>query len=405
MNLTSLNPEYYLAILFLGVCLITYLILPKIRKITLKLGFFDTPDGRSSHKDIVPTFGGVSFYIVLVLTLFCFQSFDQESVIISLLTSMSIMFFTGLKDDFKDVSPRIKSLGQLVSVSILMIHAEFRITSFHGFLGLHELHPIISVAISLFLIIGLINAYNLIDGIDGNASIVGIVIATTLGVFFFALGMYFYLAVCVAIVAMLCSFLRYNFSSTKKIFMGDTGSLLIGLTLGALIMRLCSLEAVSVSLITLSSSEILLFLLSVLIIPAFDISRVIIIRLMKKVPIFSPDRNHIHHVLIDTGLTHKEASIIVGFINILMISSMYVSLLYFGLFISTFVFLFLILTLTYFFFIIDKRFQTIKVKVKIRRILYRFTRKFSFKQTKTLFSKESRLAFNKKLKAIRILFF
>lgn len=405
MSINQINPEYYLILLFVGVFLLTFALLPRIRRVSLKFGFIDTPDGRSSHKNIVPTFGGIAFYLALILTLFSFQQVDSDSIIISLIASLSVMFFTGLKDDFQDISPRMKSLGQFISVGLIMFHSEFRITSFYGFLGIQELHPLISICLSLFLLIGLINAYNLIDGIDGMASIVGIVVSTSLGLLFFKLEMYFYLAVCISLISMLFSFLRYNFSSEKKIFMGDTGSLVIGLVLGVLTMRLLSLGFEPISVIAISRSDIPLLLLAVLIIPAFDISRVIFIRLSNKVPVFSPDRNHIHHVLIDAGLSHKQASISVGIINTLIILTMYFSIRYFDLVTSFFILILLILLLTYFFFVLNKTFQTKKMKVKIRKFLYKFSRRFSKKSNNKKLSKENRLAFNKKLKSIRILFF
>ena len=405
MLLNQLKPEYYLILLFIGVFFLTYTLLPRIRNISFKFGLFDTPEERSSHNNIVPTFGGVAFYIAIIFTVFAYQKIDVDGVIITLFTALSIMFFTGLKDDFHEISPKMKFLGQLLSVSLIMFHTEFRITSLHGFLGVYEIHPIISIIISGFLLIGLINAYNLIDGIDGMASITGIVVATTLGLLFYNLELYFYLAVCVALVSMLFSFLRYNFSSNKKIFMGDTGSLLIGLILGVLTMRLLSLGFEPVSVIAISRSEIPLLLLCILIIPAFDISRVIFIRLSSKMPIFSPDRNHIHHVLLDAGLTHKKASIVVGFINTFIIITIYFSIKYFGLLVSLGIFLIELFFLIYFFFVINKRFQSKKIKVKIRRFLYKILRGFVFGNKVKKFTKENRIAFNKKLKSIRLLFF
>ena len=129
MSINQINPEYYLILLFVGVFLLTFALLPRIRRVSLKFGFIDTPDGRSSHKNIVPTFGGIAFYLALILTLFSFQQVDSDSIIISLIASLSIMFFTGLKDDFQDISPRMKSLGQFISVGLIMFHSEFRITS------------------------------------------------------------------------------------------------------------------------------------------------------------------------------------------------------------------------------------------------------------------------------------
>lgn len=388
-------------LLFTGVFLVTYILLPRIRRITLKFDLYDTPDERSSHKSIVPTFGGVSFYIAIILSLFAIQYTDKDGVIISLLVSLSIIFFTGLKDDFQDISPRMKSLGQLLAVGLIIIHPEFRITSLHGFLGLDILHPIFSYLFSGFLFIGLINAYNLIDGIDGMASLVGIVIASSFGILFYQLELTFYLSICITLVAALFSFLRYNFSSEKKIFMGDTGSLLIGLILGVLTMRLLSLGFEPVSKLAITRAEIPLLLLCILIIPAFDISRVIFIRLSRNLPIFSPDRNHIHHVLIDAGYTHKKASITVSFINASIIACLYFSLRYLGVFPAFMVLVFLIILLVYFFFVIDKKYQTKKVKVKMRQFLYRFVTKLSFKRKK---ANTNRVLFNKKLKSIGILF-
>lgn len=404
MNNLITNPEYYLIFLFLGVFLLTILLLPRIRNISFKFGFIAEPDQRSSHKNIVPTFGGVAFYIALILVLFFTQKTDNDGVIITIIASMSIMFFTGLKDDFHNISPKSKSLGQVISVGLLMFHSEFRIDSLYGFLGVYEMHPVISVVFSIFLLIGLINAYNLIDGIDGMASITGIVVSTSFGLLFYSLGLYFYLGICVALISMLFAFLRYNFSSNKKIFMGDTGSLLIGLVIGILAMKLLSIGFNTVSSIAISRSEIPMLILGILIIPAFDISRVIFIRISNKLPVFSPDRNHIHHILVDAGLSHKKASVTVGLVNSLIICSVYFTIKYFGVLASILVLFLLLIALIYVLFILNKRFQAKKKKVKLRKFLFKLSTRISNNNQK-YFSSESRLAFNRKLKMIRILFF
>ena len=372
MNQLTSRPEIYLLGIFLANLITTFLLIPRIRNTTLKYGYTDTPDARSSHQNTVPTFGGIAFYISLILTLFMLQKEYDNAIIITLLVSISILFFTGFKDDLRNSSPKAKLFGQLLAVSLLMLHSEFYISSLHGFLGIHEMPPIIGIPFSVFLFISIINAYNLIDGIDGLASMVGIVAALSFGVLFYHLDLYFYTGICVAIISMLFAFLRFNFSTKKKIFMGDTGSLTIGFVLGILGMRLMTLDFETVSLIGIPRSGILLLVLTILIVPTFDVSRVIFIRLIKKMSISSPDRNHIHHILIDAGLTHKKASLLLGFVNIFLVGMMYFSIKLIGLYTSISFLALILLLFIYLFFIMNRRFDAIRIRIKLRNKLSRF---------------------------------
>ena len=372
MNQLTSRPEIYLLGIFLANLITTFLLIPRIRNTTLKYGYIDTPDARSSHQNTVPTFGGIAFYISLILTLFMLQKEYDNAIIITLLVSISILFFTGFKDDLRNSSPKAKLFGQLLAVSLLMLHSEFYISSLHGLFGIYEMPPIIGVPFSVFLFISIINAYNLIDGIDGLASMVGIVAALSFGVLFYHLDLYFYTGICVAIISMLFAFLRFNFSTKKKIFMGDTGSLTIGFVLGILGMRLMTLDFETVSLIGIPRSGILLLVLTILIVPTFDVSRVIFIRLIKKMSISSPDRNHIHHILIDAGLTHKKASLLLGFVNIFLVGMMYFSIKLIGLYTSISFLALILLLFIYIFFIMNRRFDAIRIRIKLRNKLSRF---------------------------------
>ncbi len=389
--------------LFLGVFFLTLFILPRIRENSLKLGFFDTPDHRSSHSNIVPTFGGIAFYIALLITLFLVQRYDINNVGLTLLVSISIVFFTGLKDDLQNLSPKMKFLGQIIGVSVLMIQSDFRIVSFHGFLGLYELPTFISIALSMFFILSLINAYNLIDGIDGMASIVGIVIASSYGFIFYKLNMLLYLAISMAMMSMLFAFLRFNFSPRKKIFMGDTGSLVIGLILGLLTLKLLSLGANSFQILAIDRSEIPLLLLGILFIPTFDIARVMIIRFSRKKPVFSPDRNHIHHILIDAGLSHRRASIFCGLGNIVIVLIMFYSIREFGVIPSIFVLLFFTSAFLLMLFGMNKSYASKRTKVHLRNALFRIFKPLTKRKGESI--QTLKLAFNQKLKKIGILFF
>ena len=313
----------YLVCSLFGVFAISLLLIPKIRSIALKLNLSDTPDDRSSHSAPVPTFGGVIFYVSYIVILFFAQNLDVNHVSVTLLASISVLFFTGLLDDFRNLSPKIKFLFQIIGVAILMFQPDFRIVSLHGFLGVYEIPMAISVAGSMFFLLALIDAFNLIDGIDGLSGITGIIIASFYSFMLFNLGYYFYLSISLATIGTLLAFLRFNFSIKRKIFMGDTGSLVIGLVLGLVTLKLMAVGDAAHNSLSFNRSQLPLFLAGVLFIPTLDTIRVMLLRFTRGVSMFKPDRNHIHHILIDFGFSHRKASFCIGFINFLVASTMF----------------------------------------------------------------------------------
>ncbi len=343
MNFKDILIPSNLFFMFVIVFLVTSFSLSRIRKISSKLGHYDTPNDRSSHNDYVPTLGGIAFFVSLIVFFFFSNFYNINDTSLSIMLAITIMFFVGLTDDLKDLSPKVKFIGQLLALSVLIIQSDYRILSFHGFLGIYELNMFFSVFLSMFLILAFINAFNLIDGIDGMSSVTGIVISACFGFLFYKLQLFFFMFISVAVISMLLAFLRYNFSLKKKIFMGDTGSLVIGLVLGLLTLKLLTLQSETFSALAIHRSELPLLLLIILIVPAFDLCRVSLIRLKKRVSIFSPDRNHIHHLLIDSGLSHKKASLLSGGTNLFFAIAMYLSIQYLGL-----VFSFLFLVAIYF---------------------------------------------------------
>ena len=300
---------------FFGTFMLSYFLIPKIRAKALKLNLKDTPDIRSSHTIPVPTFGGIVFYISYILILFFAQSLDSNHVSITLIASISILFFTGLLDDFRNLSPKIKFLCQIIGVALLMFQPDFRILSFHGFMGIYEIPLYVSVGGSMFFLLGLINAFNLIDGIDGLTGITGVIVASFYSYMLYNLGYFFYLSISLATIATLLAFLRFNFSNKRKIFMGDTGSLVIGLVLGILTLKLLSVADDAYSSLSFYRAQLPLFLIAVLFVPLLDTMRVMFLRLTSGVSMFKPDRNHLHHIIVDFGLSHRKASFFIGFVN------------------------------------------------------------------------------------------
>jgi len=305
---------YYLTLLFVTIFLVTYILIPKIRNISLTFNLTDTPGVRSSHATTTPSFGGVAFYVSFIIALFFLQFFFENQVSLTLLVGISVLFFTGVFDDLVNLRAKVKFFGQFLGVALLMSQPDFRIISMHGFLGINEIPLIASIVGSMFFLLALINAFNLLDGIDGLTAITGIIVASFYSYMFYQLGYFYYLSISITTIATLLAFLRFNFSVKGKIFMGDTGSLTIGLVLGLLTLKLMTADAVYASL-HFNPKQLPLILVAVLFVPILDTCRVMMIRLLKGVSMFSADRNHIHHIIVDYGLSHRKASSLIGLVN------------------------------------------------------------------------------------------
>ena len=351
---------------FFGTFMLSYFLIPKIRAKALKLNLKDTPDIRSSHTIPVPTFGGIVFYISYILILFFAQSLDSNHVSITLIASISILFFTGLLDDLRNLSPKIKFLCQIIGVAVLMFQPDFRILSFHGFMGIYEIPLYMSVGGSMFFLLGLINAFNLIDGIDGLTGITGVIVASFYSYMLYNLGYFFYLSISLATIATLLAFLRFNFSNKRKIFMGDTGSLVIGLVLGVLTLKLLSVADDAYSSLSFYRAQLPLFLIAVLFVPLLDTMRVMFLRLTSGVSMFKPDRNHLHHIIVDFGLSHRKASFFIGFVNFSVALIMFFVIQKFNTFQSLCIIVFMFFIAIIVLFLMNKNKTALRLKIKMK---------------------------------------
>jgi UDP-N-acetylmuramyl pentapeptide phosphotransferase/UDP-N-acetylglucosamine-1-phosphate transferase len=369
-----IESEYLLNFIFgfFGIFGISFFLIPKVRSVGLKLNLNDTPVDRSSHTIPVPTFGGVVFYVSYILVLFLAQPLDINHVSITLLASISILFFTGFLDDFRNLSPRIKFSCQIIGVALLMTQPDFRILSLHGFIGIYEIPLYLSIAGSMFFLLGLINAFNLIDGIDGLSAITGVIVASFYSYMFYKLGYYFYLSLSLATIATLLAFLRFNFSLSKKIFMGDTGSLVIGLVLGLLTLKLMSVGDEGFSVLSFNIAQLPLFLIGVLFIPLLDTLRVMLLRVTKGVSMFKPDRNHIHHIMVDFGMSHRKASFFIGFVNFIVALIMFHVIQIFNNIQSLLILLLFVFIAITVLFLMNKNWNAVRLKIKIKNSMIKF---------------------------------
>jgi len=280
----------------------------------------DEPNNRSSHEKKTPTLGGVSFFYTLIFALFFLKYWDQQYETIYFIPGLTILLMVGLKDDLLVLSPYTKLAAQFCAVGFLLMNNDLVIHSLNGFLGIEEIPLYVYYVIAGFLMLTIINAYNLIDGIDGLAAIVGVVVLVLYTTIFYITKDYFYMVLCLSLNGSLMAFLAFNLSSTRKIFMGDTGSLIVGFIISILTIKFLSLTPENYEDLPFLLENAPLIAISILIVPLFDTARVFTIRIANKKSPFSPDRNHIHHILIDyLSLSHKNASLIIGGFNLLFI--------------------------------------------------------------------------------------
>jgi len=366
------------AVIGIFIFLISYVIsrrmIPLIIETVHYKKLMDHPNERSSHSEVTPTLAGVAFFGSLIIGIFLIHYFYEKDISFNIIAALTVLFFLGLKDDLMVLSSKTKVFSQTVAIVFILFCPELQITSFHGFFGLTEVPLWLVIPLSYFIVLYIINAYNLIDGIDGLAGILGIVFTFIFAVFFFMAGEYFYALLSIIIVGFLLAFLRYNLSKKKKIFMGDTGSMIVGFMLGLLTLKLLALSTEQFAMIRIKPQNIFIVTLSILFFPMIDVIRVIIVRLVNGTGAFSADRRHMHHVFIDKGLPHIQATFTFAMSNILAFIIIYLSneyLSYIGLSV-----LFVVITIITFYLLLlldvdpSARVQRKKIKPYIPKRVY-----------------------------------
>lgn len=297
---------------------ITFFVIPRIIKVSTIKNLFDVPNHRSAAKKIVPTLGGIGilagFFIGTILSS---DSFNINALKY-LYAGILVMFLMGLKDDLIGLSAKKKLIIEIVMAFYMVILGHYQISNLHGILGIHEINYLWGVILSVIIIIGLVNAVNLVDGIDGLAGGIGLLASLVYGFWFLMAGDMIYALCSFSLAGSLVAFLLYNvFGNTNKIFMGDTGSLVLGTILAILTLHFNiyypetgmwghGMPAIS---------------LAIVIVPVIDTTRVFAVRLLQGRSPFLPDMNHIHHNVLKLTGSHLTSSALIIAVNALFIVS------------------------------------------------------------------------------------
>lgn len=298
----------------------TLFAIPAIIRVATEKKLFDLPDARKLHTNPIASLGGIGIFLGFFLSCFLTVSLKQNSDIQFFFASAIVIFFLGLKDDILIISAVKKFLGQLAAAAILIHLANIRIESMHGVFGIGALPEPLGYLISYITIIVIINAYNLIDGVDGLAGSLGVLTTSIFGVYFFLADMPVYSLMAFGMTGSLLAFLVFNFNPAR-IFMGDSGSLLVGLVNAILVVKFIAVADAPGTLLPVESAVAVGF--SILVVPLLDTLRVFSIRIAKGRSPFIPDRNHIHHLLLDRGLNHRFVTVSCVGLNISFIVMAY----------------------------------------------------------------------------------
>jgi UDP-N-acetylmuramyl pentapeptide phosphotransferase/UDP-N-acetylglucosamine-1-phosphate transferase len=307
-----------LVISFLVALIVGFLSIPRVVKVAIKKDLVAKPNHRTSHIGRIPNVGGISIFISFVLAFLIAADFNVDKNIQFLIFTAMVLFFVGLYDDIMIISARRKLVGELVGIAAMIFYGNFRLTNLHGFFGVHEISYPASILLTFFVTVVIINAVNLIDGIDGLAAGVGIIVSLSLGIYFTLTGNGQLSVIAISLLGALIPFFIYNvFAKRGKIFMGDAGALVLGVVLAALIISFNEvniLETLPYHIVNVPMVSI-----CILVLPMFDTIRVFTIRIYNKKSPFAPDKNHLHHMFLALGYNHKQATGILLLINVVYI--------------------------------------------------------------------------------------
>lgn len=318
----NFNPEnrpfVWLVSAFILAFIIAYQTFPTILYVAKEKHLMDEPGSRSVHSNRTPTLGGIGIFFSLVVVMTIVGALLNTKVLLLVMGGSTILFFLGLKDDLTILSARKKFIGQLLAALLLIIFTDTRIIGFSKILDVDTLPYWISIFFTLFVYILIINAFNLIDGVDGLAGSIALLISVVFSVVFYKSGALSLATISVALIGALLAFLRFNFSIKKKIFMGDTGSMIVGFLLAFFTISFISMSQIDVDSRYFKASPVLA--LAMLYYPLMDTFRVFFIRIfiLRKSP-FEADKNHVHHRFIQSGFTHVQTTFIIALISLIVI--------------------------------------------------------------------------------------
>lgn len=298
---------------------------PFVLRFARRHGIVDNPNARKLQRVPVPVMGGVVVYAGILAGGLLMNAFMHSEVVIFGLIGMTIMMLIGVWDDVKDISATLRFLIEIALVTGFILITDTYIDDLHGLWGIHELPGYVAYPLSIVAGVGMINAVNLIDGVDGYSSGYGMLACACFAVVFWSVSSLTMVCLTLIVIGALLPFFLHNvFGYRSKMFIGDGGTLMLGMLMSVLVFYCMSnnhkCEALENQGMCLGA-----FATAVLCIPVFDTLRVLTMRILRGVSPFHPDKTHLHHLFIDMGFSHLGAALFILSLNFGVVIIWYLS--------------------------------------------------------------------------------
>ena len=304
------------AVVSLAVSLMTY---PLVLRYARARGIVDNPNARKLQRVPVPVMGGVVVYAGILAGGLLLDFFLHSDILIYGLIGMTVMMLIGVWDDMKDISAKLRFLIEILLVTMFILVTDTYIDDFHGLWGIHELPDWVAYPLSIVAGVGIINAINLIDGVDGYSSGYGMMASACFGIAFWTVWSPVMTSLTLVVIAALLPFFLHNvFGAKSKMFIGDGGTLMLGMLMTVYLFFAMSSNQQCDKLAD-EGIGLGAFTLAVLCIPIGDTLRVMTMRVLRGRSPFSPDKTHLHHLFIDMGFSHLGAALFIIFINFMVV--------------------------------------------------------------------------------------
>lgn len=296
--------------------LVTTFVFPKVLRFANKHQIVDSPNGRKLQRTPIPVLGGVAVYLGIVMGYLILASYMPEFIILWSLVSMTFMQIIGIWDDISDLSTMFRFLIEIALVAVFMAISGIYIDDFHGFWSVHQLNNIVAVVLSVVAGVGIINAVNMIDGVDGYVSGFCIQACLCFAILFWIVNEPVLSCMAMVVVTSLLPFFFHNvFGIKSKMFIGDGGTMMLGVLMAIFVLFTLS-SGTKCSILETQGVSLLAFSLAVMCIPVFDTLRVMTLRILRGYSPFKPDKTHLHHLFIEMGFSHLGAAMSILSINL-----------------------------------------------------------------------------------------
>ena len=313
---------------FIAMCaalVVVILVHPKVIAFAKKHNIVDNPDARKLQRVPVPVMGGVAVYFGLAIGLCVAGLFMNIISMLPMFLAISIMLGVGVADDVSGLSPKLRFLIEIAITLLLMFWTKVALNDFQGLWGITAVPLWASIPLTVVAVVGIINAINLVDGVDGLSSGYCIMASTAFAVLFYHSGDYLMILLCLlSIGAMLPFFFHNVFGKKSKMFIGDGGSLMMGVVMSTFV-AVAITSGGSCEKLVAEGVGIVPFTLAVMCVPVFDTVRVMTMRILRRTSPFNPDKTHLHHLFIELGYSHLGTTLSELLLNIVVIMAWFVA--------------------------------------------------------------------------------